>query len=297
MKKILILILALVLSLSSFSCKSNGQKALDGLGNLINNALEGNLDGLENALDGFSGSGNNNVSFGKAANYSEAYNQLTVIEGAANTMLQTLNDKQNEGFEYGQEGHTGIFGFMILMSLDLAFTAALNEDPAVLAGVKLSYSFLSAEIEHPRENEYIIKYTTEDGDIRTNECKFDVSTGSLSFVEKKNGEIFNFYEFINLGSDKYAFQTRGERALINYKDGVILNLAYSSYNVYDGSDDQPYDYAKVAVYPKGSGADASWVFADGVESYRNSYQYDGNILKIDTNPVWGDGLHISISAK
>ena len=293
MKKILSLILALLLTLSLFSCKSDTEKALDKLGNLLNEALQGNLDGLDSEDSG------KNVSFGKAASYSEAYNQLIVIQEAANALLEELNNKQNEGLEYGDEGYTGIYYFLILMSLDLAFTAALNEEPTIIAGVKMAYSFfgLDADIEHPRANEYNIKYTTEEGEICVHECNFDASSGSLSFVEKKNGEIFNFYEFINLGNDKYAFQTKGERALINYKDGVILNLAYSSYNVYEGSDDKPYDHSKVAIYPKGSGADASWVFADGVNSYRNAYQYDGNALKIDTNPNWGDGVHISIPAK
>ena len=286
MKKLLVLILAAAMLLSLFSCTNNNSGG--GLfGDLLNNALNDDYN---------SGNSNNNkVLFGgKATSYAHAYEQLSKIQEDMNELLTKLNDKHNEGLDYGDDGFTGIYYFLVLLSMDLAFTATLSEENYEYVAMAYSWMGFEAFVTRPRANEYIISYKTEDGDSYVQECKFDTSTGSLSFVSKENGAISNFYEFVNLGSDKYAFQTKSERAVVTYKDGVVLNLAYSSYNPY--SDDKTYDPSKDGIYP-GKSVDANWVFADGIDSYRNAYQYDGSALKINTNPEWSDGVSIEIPAK
>lgn len=299
MKKFLAMILIIAMALSLLTaCKGNTAS----LGDLIGDALKEAANEAEAANDnGNNGSGgNNNVISGKASSYSQAYEQINAIQNAIGSTLDAINEKHNENLEYGDPEYTGLVSFYFcLFSMDLAFTATLNEDPSAISGVKMAYSFfgLDAEIDHPKANEYIISYKTEEGDSKTEECKFDPSTGSLSFVSKKNGEINYFFEFVNLGGDKYAFQTNAERSVLTYKNGTLLNFAYSTYNINEWSEDKPYDYAKASIYPNGSGTDINWVFADGVESYRTAYNYDGNTLKIDTNSDWGDGTHVVINVK
>jgi hypothetical protein len=266
--------------------------------------------------DGTGGNSNNNNNGGggsnnkkdtqnfdkKAASYAEAYNQQFAILDVMGKTLDKINDKHNENLEYGDEEYTGLIFFGILfVSLDLAFTASLSEASDALTTLKAAYSFwqIDAEINKPRANEYNISYTNQDGERVVEECKFDPSTGSLSFVTKKDGKISNFYEFVNLGGDKYAFQNNSSRAIVTYKSGVVSDFIYSSYDVYNwGGEggDEPYDHAKESIYPNGIGVNANWVFADGVDSYKNAYKYDGSSLRIDTNPNYGSGTHITIPA-
>lgn|GEM_PF-6075303 len=231
----------------------------------------------------------------KAKNYAEAYNQLTNIQNALQATGEGINEKHNDNLEYGDAGYTGDYSFMLLYSVDLAFTATLSEDPAAISGVETAYGFfgMKATVEHPAPHEYIITYTNEEGDLREDECKFDQATGSLSFVEKKNGKAFYFFEFLNLGDGRYAYQTEYERAFVTFKDGVVLAFLYSAYQSWQ--EDEPYNYADVSVFPGGAGVDEGWVFADGVDSYRIAYRYDGETLKIDANPKWHNSKHIVIT--
>jgi len=285
MKKIMAIILVLAMSLSIMTmtaCTGN----FGGLGEIVKD-----LNNVADALN--NDSSNDSISFNKAKNYAEAYTQLTIIQTKVNGLLSEINNKHNENLDYTDENYTGFSYFGILYSGEMLITSTLSEE--TYESLKTWYNYLSDfTVDRTKANEYNISYKNDDGEITVYECKFDASTGSLSFVQKKNGEITGFYEFINLGNDKYALQNNSERAVVTYKDGTATNLSYSS--TYSG-DYEPYNHANAGIYPNGNGANENWVFADGVESYRSAYRYDGNTLKIDTNPEYGDAKHIEISAK
>jgi len=232
------------------------------------------------------GSSSNGVITGKAKSYSEAYDQLTSIRDAMESTISQMTETYDET--------DMVFYSLMLISLDLAFTASLNEDEQTIKAIEMVYGMFGwADVKAQRvaPHHYKITFTNDEGVAVAYDAKFDTGSGSLQLVQSKDGNAESFYEFINLGGGDFAFQTDRERAIVTYKDGQVKSFSYSQKH-YDG---EKYDSSKDSIFPGGKGANASWVFTQSVDDYPQAYAFDGKTLKFDADPFFGNRISIEIS--
>lgn len=125
-------------------------------------------------------------------------------------------------------------------------------------------------------------------------CSFSPETGALRLIDTDGGQIIEFYEFVPLGGDTYAFQTLYSRAIVEFQDGKVLSLVYSL-NTMDAS--LVYDPASDGIFDKGTGADTAWVSQAGEDSYDQFITFDGTTIKIAAESFMGDRLDVEIKAQ
>jgi len=215
----------------------------------------------------------------KPQSYSEGYNFWDDIWSAMETAVNDIVDANNARLEeekpddyWTDETYLTIL-YMPFFSLDLAFTASVNDQMTeytikMLFGEEATFTKLTS-------GHYKIRFTGEEYDesyenvIDTYEVelelRFDVETSSMSYVERVDGIINVFHEYIGLGNDRYALQNKTNRAIVTYKDGVVTELIHS-WTKYDTNYETGeledysrwYDYEECSIWGK-KNLDASWV--------------------------------------
>lgn len=238
------------------------------------------------------------VQLASAKDYAGAYQQIDTISRALDEFVNKsvlLYDKTAE--EGKRIGDTVVLG-SLLSSIDLAFTATLCEDQTQLDAVSQVWEMFGCtdfKLEHPSANNYILT-GKRSGQETTFEvkCSFDPGTGSLRLVDTGAGETTDLYEFVPLGSDRYAFQTLNSRAVVEYKDGKVKSFAYSL-NKYDNS--LSYDPDSDGIYGKGAIADEAWVSKLGEDNFDRLITSDGTKLKISAAGFTGEKVQAEIEVQ
>ncbi len=232
---------------------------------------------------------------GKATSYAEAYTQLTSIQEAVTALMEELNAKHNGGLSEDDPNNTSMVMYgLMLMSLDLAFTATFSEDPNMEQGVEIAMGMLGGKdvnVIRVAVNDYKITYTNNEGVACELNGTFDPGTGSLRSIGKENGEENGLYEFINLGEGRFAYQTNNERAVVVYRDNAVQSFVYSAKD----SQEPAYTSAADSIFPDGSGADEAWVTKEGADNYPQVYTFEEGVLKMEATPMMGDKLSVEIS--
>lgn len=238
------------------------------------------------------------VQLASAKDYAGAYRQIDAISRALDELVNKsvlLYDKT--AAEGKRIGDTVVLG-SLLSSIDLAFTATLSEDQTQLDAVPQVWEMFGCtdfKLEHPSADNYILtgKRAGQETTFEV-KCSFDPGTGSLRLVDKSAGETTDLYEFVPLGSDRYAFQTLNSRAIVEYKDGKVRSFAYSL-NKYDKS--LNYDPDKDGIYGKGAAADEAWVSKLGEENFDRLISSDGTKLKISAAGFTGEKVQAEIDVQ
>ncbi len=282
MKKILALILVCVLVLALMAgCKPKP---------VTLGPANSSSDSGDNSNPG--GSDKPNVA-NKPTDYAESYTLCAEIRDALDVLMNEINDKHNEAHPYGDPENTeGADWTFMLFSLELAFTASFTEDDEALQAVKIAFEFFGGTdivIEHPAKNHYEVLYTANSGSKMKMVALFDPNSGGLSYTGYTDGVAESLYEFIPIGGNQFAFQTRSERAIIEYKDGEILSFVYTSIT----ADDAYYTSAD-SIFGKGSAANQKWVDGKGADGYGDYYTYDGKTLVMYVTPWSGERFMVEI---
>ena len=289
MKRVLALLLACVCLLGLSACSisfGNKDNAQSEAGTVAEDSSQAETETAKPAAAG--------ASAGKAASYAEAYTRSSDIRTAIVDLMTELNDKYNASLPEDDFG-TGMLMYpMMLLSMNMAFTATFDEKPETIAGVQGALAFLGAddaEAERVGANDYRITYTDTEGTAMVLSAQFDPGAGSLHYAETENGAPGYFFDFVDLGGGKYAFETNLERCYAEYTDGNLARFAYSSV-----SQDAAYDSGTDGIYPNGAGADEAWVTQAGAENYAEVYLFDGSTLKMDATPMLGDRITVEIAS-
>ncbi len=292
MKRVLALLLACVCLLGLSACSiSFGNKDNAQSGSAAGTAAEdSSQDETETDTEKTAATG---AVTGKAASYAEAYTRSSDIRTAIVDLMTEMNDKYNASLPEDDFGTSMLMYPMMMLSLNMAFTATFDENPESLAGVKGALALLGAEDAEAQRvgaNDYRITYTDTEGTATVLSAQFDPGTGSLHYAETENGAPGYFFDFVDLGGGKYAFETSQERCYAEYADGSLARFAYSSV-----SKDAAYDSGTDGIYPSGAGANEAWVTQAGAETYEEVYLFDGNTLKMDATPMMGERVTVEIA--
>ena len=215
--------------------------------------------------------------------YKGAYDLMQNITKSMNTLLDQALAKNNIKYPKDDPQSTHrVFSFM-LGSIPIALTSQFCEDEAMLEAIVMVADMMGlSDAKATRNGAHDYTLTA----IKTRKQQpyeinavYDPSSGGLRMVEKTDGEVTEFYEFIPLGSDQYAFQTNTERAIVGYKDGKTLSFVYTKIN----TKDEKYSSKSDSIYPSGSDANNEWVTAKGEDQYEQYFYFDGENIKINVD--------------
>lgn len=185
--------------------------------------------------------------------------------------------------------------FSLISSGDLSFTSSLCEDQTQLDAVVQLWEMFGVtdmKLIHDAANEYILTGKRMGLDTTFEiQCSFNPETGSLRLLDTDGGEVLEFYEFLPLGGDKYAFQTMYERAIVEYKDGKIISFIYS---LNKREKELAYNSASDGIYGKSDGIDEAWVSVKGEDSYDQFITGTGTKLNIAADSFSGDRFKTEI---
>lgn len=185
--------------------------------------------------------------------------------------------------------------FTLLPSGDLSFVSNLSEDQVQLdAIVQLweSFGVKDMKLKHETAHDYILTGSRMGVDTAFEiHCSFAPETGALRLIDTDGGEVLEFYEFVPLGGDKFAFQTLYERGIVEYKDGKIVFFVYSL-NKRDKA--LAYNTDSDGIYGKSVEINEAWVSNAGEDNYEQFISYNGTTLKIAADSFIGDRLIIEL---
>jgi len=181
--------------------------------------------------------------------------------------------------------------FSMVGSADLSFTAMLNEDQTQIDAVIqtwASYGCTDVKISHDKPHDYTMTGTRAGMDEPfAIHCIYAPEKDSLSLVDKNGKELLEFFEYVPLGNDRYAFQTLYERAILTFRDGKITSLVYS---LKPRSNESAYGPDTDNIFPDGTEADDAWVIAAGKDAFEQWIVYDGKKLQISAVDFTGTKL-------
>ena len=184
-----------------------------------------------------------------------------VYEKICNGMMECVNDVVEKSFEAGKSS-TDYVNFLGFNDVGLTnFNLAGSFDGQDMSITKMALAILTSEdlVLDTTSDGYVLKFTSYNGDSVESTFRYDISSMSVSFVEKRNGTLYKFFDMANLGNGKYALLSNTERAIVDFDGKNVTGFYYSK--LLNNSYDKIYnenDYASASVYGKTS-ADNNWV--------------------------------------
>jgi len=231
------------------------------------------------------------------SDYKGAYALKDMISRSMNTLLEQSIAENNKAHPSGDPKNIdGVFPLQF-NSIPLSLTSTFCEDETQLQAVVSVVGMLGMTDGKVTRNA-AHDYTLTAKKTRNNAAyevhgKYDPATGSLRMVEKTDGEVTEFVEFVPLGGVQYAMQSNTERAIVNYKDNELISYRYTKLD--DKQDD--YDSESDSIYPSGKGVDLQWVAPLGEDGYGEYYNLDNGIIKLSVQSFGGKRVKAEIPAK
>ncbi len=222
------------------------------------------------------------------SDYKSAYALQDDIKKSMSTLLEQALTKNNKAHPEGDPNNTEDVIPLMFGSIAMGFTAYFGEDETYYEGIASTAEMIGitdGKVTRNAAHNYTLS-GKEPRDKLPYEINgmYDPATGSLRMVERTDGKITEFFEFIPLGNDQYAFQTDEERAIVIYKNGELESFSYTKISNYNTNlfDDPSikYDGESDSIYPTGVGANTDWVLARGEDSYAEYYAFNGTTIKI-----------------
>lgn len=243
--------------------------------------------------------------------YAEAYTFYSGLVDKLGSTISNIVDNNNARLEeeqpdtYFDDPSYMIIIYMPFLSIDMAFTSSVSEtvDPA---SIVMAYSFMGiedAEFTITSPGNYKISYTSEDwetGEAESIEELMRYDNGSIRYEQRINGELDEYYEFVALGQDRYALQSKTNRAIVTYKDGKITEVLHS-WTKYEEDWETGeltewsvwYDPEADSIWGK-SGIDESWVLElESEGALERIYELKDGVLTISgqtSNTDWETGV-------
>ncbi len=231
------------------------------------------------------------------AEYKDAYALSAQISTDMSTLLKRALEQYNTEHPEGDPQNAAAVMPLMFNSVALCFTAGFGEDEAGHAGIVSAAEMLGiteAKVTRNGANDYMLSAKTF-SDKQSFEIHgvYDPATDGFRMLEKKEGKVTEFYEFIPLGDGHYAFQNDTERALAVYRDGKLESFVYTRTNSEAG-----YHNETDSIFPAGVQADESWVLGPGEDVCEEYYYFDGQVIKLNVETFFGRVItEIPASAK
>lgn len=229
------------------------------------------------------------------SDYRGAFDLMQNITKSMNTLVDQALAKNNNAHPDGDPQNTENVISLMFGSISIALTAQFCEDEAMLGAVESVAEMIGmsdAKAIRNKAHDYTLSaIKTHNQQPYEINGVYDLTSGGLRMVEKTDGKVTEFFEFIPLGSDQYAFQTDIERAVVNYKDGKLISFIYTISN----RQDAVYDNETDSIYPMGTGANNEWTAPKGEDGYEQYFSYDGKNIKLSVN-AFGERIKTEIPA-
>lgn len=165
-------------------------------------------------------------------------------------------------------------------SIPMALTSQFCENEEMLKGVESVGELLAlsdVKVTSNKAHDYTLteiqKSSQQPYEIN---AVYDPTNGGIRMVEKTGGKVTEFFEFIPLGSDQYAFQTNSERGIVNFKDRKTSSFVYTKLSF----NDSKYSSESDSIYPSGTGASMEWAVFRGEDGYEQYFNFDGKNIKL-----------------
>lgn len=219
--------------------------------------------------------------------YSSAYALLDNIRKSMNTLLDQSLTINNKAHPEGDPKNTDGVIPLLFGSITMGFTAYFGEDETYYEGI-VSVAEMVGITESKVTRNAAHDYTLS-GKERREKLPYEVhgvydpATGSLRMVEKTDGKVTEFFEFVPLGNDQYAYQTNKERAMVIYRNGQLESFIYTKID----NNDTDYDLESQSIYPTGAGVNNEWVAGQGEDGYAEYYFFDGTTIKLSVETYSG----------
>lgn len=228
------------------------------------------------------------------SDYKSAFELMENVSKSMNTVLDQALAKNNNEHPEGELQNTQNVFALMFGSVSIALTSQFCEDEAMLTSIEMVADMMGlSDAKATRNAAHDYKLTA----IKThNQQEYEINavyyptSGGLRMVEKTDGKVTEFFEFIPLGGDQYAFQTDTERAVVNYKDGRALSFTYTKSDSKDA-----YDNESDSIYPSGAGASVEWIAPKGEDGYEKYFSYDGKNIKLSVD-AFGERIKAEIPA-
>lgn len=290
MKRILVMVLALVLLLSAAACGKSPAPSSDGTSAPSTSTPDQSGSSDSSTPPASGGSDSSAPDSGKTGSCSDIADFYEKLVDRMEKKVMDLQDEHNEavGDDYTKMINLWYMPFSSLRYID-AFMFNANTSAST---VQSSLRLLGNEdaVVTGSGNEYTITYTNTDWYTETDYelteiIRFDPDALALSVVNYRDGEISSFTEFQALGNDRYALSSELERAIVTYKDGEILTIDHAE-NKYD-TDYETGDYEAYSFifgYDSIFGRtdlDSAWVTeAEASDGLYRHYEYSDGVCTI-----------------
>lgn len=228
------------------------------------------------------------------SDYKGAFELMENISKSMNTVLDQALAKNNNEHPEGDPQNTQNVIALMFGSISIALTSQFCEDEAMLEAIKMVADMMGlsdAKATRNAAHDYTLTaIKTRNQQPYELNGVYDPMSGGLRMVERSDGKVTEFFEFIPLGGDQYAFQTDTERAVVNYKDGRALSFTYTKSDSKDA-----YDNESDSIYPSGAGASVEWIAPKGEDGYEKYFSYDGKNIKLSVD-AFGERIKAEIPA-
>ncbi|MCL2867541.1 MAG: hypothetical protein FWF47_07275 [Clostridia bacterium] len=194
--------------------------------------------------------------------YADAYQLHSDLTTAMLDAYESLTEAHDEGLEYDDPSSLAMILFLPFLSIDMAFTASLKEDAEASAALAAFafFGITDAALTRQAPHDYIITYANPDELPVEMHCEFSPETGALRFTQYTDGALKQFQELVPLDGNRYALQSKHQRALVTYADGRLGGFIYSGIaQSLFGEGDTSYDVVRDGIYPDASGLNEAWV--------------------------------------
>lgn len=214
-----------------------------------------------------------------AEDYAGACKQIDVIKKALNTLVNRAVLTHDKSAAEDKNFSTAFISFNMLTSGNLSFTSYLSENEKDRDTLAIIWTGLGvSDMKVERTDTHTYELTGKRAGMEAPfliRCAFSPSSGALRLVETNDDRVDDLLEFVPLGGEKFAFQTKSERAVVTYKDGKITAFSYSLLQSETGE----YSPDADSIFDR-SGLDEAWVMASGEERFSQRVTYDGAVIKI-----------------
>jgi len=181
--------------------------------------------------------------------------------------------------------------FSMVTSADLSFTAPLSEDQEQIDSVIQTwelYGCTDVKMKHDKPHDYTMTGKRAGmEETFTIHCIYSPERDAVSITDVNGKDMVEFYEFVPLGNDQYAFQTLYERAMITYKDGYVSSFIYS---LKPRTSELAYNPKIDNIYPNAASVNEAWVLASGEDTFDQMIVFDGTKLSISATDFTGSKL-------
>jgi hypothetical protein len=211
------------------------------------------------------------------SDYKGAFELVDAISKSMNTLLDQSLTKNNLD---------GIFPLQF-NSIPFAMTSTFCEDEAQLQAIVVVTEMLGmydTQVTRNAAHDYsIIGKKSRNDEVYEIHGVYDPAVGSLRMIEKTEGEVTEFLEFVPLGNNLYALQTQKERGLITWQDNQLIAYRYTKL----ADKQEKYDSESDSIYPSGNGADAQWVAPLGEDGYAEFYHFENKAIRLNVDTFTG----------